>query len=79
MMDLPPQNLSFIDAKEEARDRADQQLQGVLKALKESRKCLRRDWEHMSPRERSAQSRVVKELEEQQRLLEEEIEMNSGD
>ena len=77
-MDLPPQQPSIIDTMEEARTRADQQLQGVLKALKEARKCLRRDWEHLAPRERSAQSRVVKELEQQQRLLEQEIEMNSG-
>jgi hypothetical protein len=77
-MDLSPQQPSIVDAGEEARIRADQQLQGVLKALKEARKCLRRDWEHLAPRERSAQSRVVKELEQQQRLLEEEIEMNSG-
>ena len=77
-MDLSPQQPSTIDAGEEARDRANQQLQGVLKELKEARKCLRRDWEHLAPRERSAQIRVVKELEQQQRLLEEEIEMNRG-
>jgi hypothetical protein len=82
-MDSLPQHREFsdpkkTDPKEEARDRAHQQLQGVLKELKEVRKCLRRDWEHLAPRERSAQSRVVKELEQQKQLLEDEIEMNSG-
>lgn len=76
-MDSPEQP-SIIDAREQARIHADQQLQDVLKKLKEVRKCLRRDWEHLAPRERSAQSRVVKELEQQQRSLEQEIEMNTG-
>ena len=78
IMDLPPQPNSVIDAKEEARTRADRELQGVLNALKESKKCLRRDWEHLAPRERSTQSRAVKELEQQGQLLKDEIEMNSG-
>jgi hypothetical protein len=77
-MDLPLQEPSIIDAKEEARTLADQELQSVLKALKEAKKCLARDWEHLAPRERSAQSRVVKDLERQKRLLEEEVAINNG-
>ena len=77
-MDSPPEQPSIIDASEQARLHAEQQLQAVLAELKEARKSLRRDWEHLAPRERSAQSRVVKELEQQARLLEQEIEMNMG-
>lgn len=75
-MDSPSQQPSIADIKERARTAAQEELQGVLKALKEARKCLRRDWQHLAPRERSTQSRTVKQLEEQTRLLEEEIEMN---
>jgi hypothetical protein len=51
------------------------QLASVVKELKAARKILARDWAQLTPRERSAQSRVVKELEEQQRALEDEISM----
>ena len=68
-----------MDKMEEARIKADQELQEVLKTLKEARKCLRRDWDHLAPRERSAQSRIVKELEQRKRALEDEIEMNCPD
>lgn len=72
------QQLSNMDAKAETCTCADQKLQDISKALKEAKKCLRRDWEHLAPRNRSAQSRVVKELEQQKRSLEEEIEMDSS-
>ena len=78
-MDYPPRQPPTTNAGEEARIRAEQELEGVLKALKEARKCLRRDWEHLTPRERSAQSRIVKELEQQKQALEDEIEMSPGD
>jgi hypothetical protein len=51
-------------------------LNSILKRLKDERKILARDWERLTPRERSAQSRIVKELEQQKHALEEEIEMN---
>lgn len=72
------QQLSNMDAEAEACTGADQKLLDISKALKEARKCLRRDWEHLAPRARSAQSRIVKELEQQKRLLEEGIEMDTG-
>jgi len=64
-------------SQEAARDRAEQQLQVVFNELKEARRILRRDWEQMTPRERSSQSRVVKDLEDMQRKLEDEVEMNN--
>jgi hypothetical protein len=77
-MDLQPQPPSSFspDAREEARERAYEQLNSILKRLKDERKILARDWERLTPRERSAQSRIVKELEQQKHALEEEIEMN---
>jgi FixJ family two-component response regulator len=77
-MDLLPQPSSNTDAREVALARAEEQLQELLKALKEARRVLRRDWEQMTPRERSTQSRVVKELEHKKVLLEDEIEMNNA-
>ena len=77
-MDLQPQPSSSLspDAREEARERAYEQLNSILKTLKDAKKILARDWERLTPRERSAQSRIVKELEQQKHALEEEIEMN---
>ena len=73
MMNLEPQH-STSD-KEEAREHVYEQLESVFKALKEARKILARDWAQLTPRERSAQSRVVKELEAQQRALQDELAM----
>ena len=64
-------------SKQELLDAANAQLQSVLKNLKETKKILARDWEQLTPRERSAYSREVKTLEQQKKTLLEEIEMNS--
>lgn len=52
------------------------QLEIVSHNLRETRRILNRDWPHLTPRERSSRSRQVKQLEEQQQALEDEIEMN---
>ena len=64
-------------SKQELVDAANAQLQNVLKNLKETKRILARDWEQLTPRERSAHSREVKVLEQQKKALFEEIEMNS--
>ena len=64
-------------SKQELVDAANAQLQNVLKNLKETKRILARDWEQLTPRERSAHSREVKALEQQKKALFEEIEMNS--
>lgn len=56
-------------------DAARDELKTVETQLRAARKILKRDWPQMSPRERSSQSRVVKELEERQRILTDEIEI----
>lgn len=55
------------------------ELDGVLKQLKDARKILARDWEQMTPRERSAASRLVKQLEQREHTLLEEIQMSGLD
>ncbi len=68
--------MSFLSSSDQEKlDSAHQELKVVEKKLREMRKILNRDWEAMSPRNRSAQSRIVKELEERQRSLVDEIEM----
>lgn len=54
-------------------DLAYEQLAGVEQQLKAAKKILARDWECLTPRERSAHSRLVKELEQQQQALQETI------
>ena len=67
--------MSFLSISDQEKpDSAHEELKTVEKKLREERKVLNRDWETMSPRERSAQSRVVKELEEQKQTLQETIE-----
>ena len=66
------------DRASERADLAAEQLVVVGKELKEARKILARDWDALSPRERSAHSRKVKQIEEQERSLLEIIEMNRG-
>ena len=61
-------------ARIENLDLAHEELKVVEKSLREERRILNRDWEQMSPRERSSQSRVVKELEERKATLLETIE-----
>ena len=50
-------------------DLAQEELAVVEKELREMRRIIYRDWEQMSPRDRSAQSRVVKELEQRKEQL----------
>ena len=67
--------MSFLSsADEEKLDSAHEELKIVEKKLREMRKILYRDWETMSPRERSSQSRIIKELEQQRNALLETIE-----
>jgi cytoplasmic iron level regulating protein YaaA (DUF328/UPF0246 family) len=69
--------MSFLSPSDQQKlDLAHEELEIVEKKLREMRKILYRDWEAMSPRERSSQSRIVKELEERQRSLVDEIEIN---
>lgn len=68
-------NSSNTDSSESAQlDLAREELQVVEKQLRETRKILNRDWPMMSPRERSSQSRIVKEIEQQRQTLLEKIE-----
>lgn len=53
-----------------------EQLAGIEQQLKAARKILARDWSHLTPRERSAHSRIVKQLEQQRQALLETIAMN---
>ena len=70
MTSLPNDEVARI----ENLDLAHEELKVVEKELREERRILNRDWAQMSPRERSSQSRVVKELEERQQALRETIE-----
>ena len=67
-----------IPSHMQSTDLVDEELKGVITKLKEARKILARDWEQMTPRERSAVSRIVKELEQQEQALREEIEMSDS-
>lgn len=64
-----------MSASETAVAAAIEQLALVSAQLKAAQKVLRRDWSQLKPRQRSEQSRIVKELEEQERALQEEIEL----
>ena len=63
---------------QEKLDLAHEELHVVEKELREERRILNRDWEALSPRERSSQSRVVKDLEEREHVLRETIESFGG-
>ena len=63
----PPSNIEKLDL-------AHAELAVVEKELREERRIINRDWAQMSPRERSSQSRVVKELENRRDTLQETIE-----
>jgi uncharacterized protein (DUF3084 family) len=76
-MDIRPQIVS-LSTQQEQLDAAHEQLKIVSKQLQEEKKILNRDWPDLTPRERSALSRQVKELEQRQQALMEEIEMNSA-
>ena len=69
----PERDLSI--SKQDQLDLASQQLQGVLQNLKQTKKVLARDWAELTPRERSAYARQVKELENEQQTLLKEIEL----
>jgi hypothetical protein len=56
-------------SNQEKRDGANEELKIVVDKLRDARKILRRDWEQLSTRERSAQTRVVKELEQHELVL----------
>lgn len=67
-----------MSAKQEAQkavDLAIEQLALVSSQLKAEQKALRRDWAQLKPRQRSEQSKRVKVLEEQEKALQEEIEL----
>ncbi len=59
-------------------DLAHEELKAVEIELRAERRILNRDWEAMSPRARSSQSRVVKELESRGQALSETIEILSA-
>lgn len=75
LMDTQPQP---APSKQDLVDLASEQLKVVSQKLKAVRKVLARDWEGLSPRERSVLSRQVKDLERQQQALRDEIEVNSS-
>ena len=65
-------------ARIENLDLAHAELAVVEKELREERRIINRDWAQMSPRERSSQSRGVKELEERKNALLETIETSGA-
>ncbi|HVF85068.1 MAG TPA: hypothetical protein VM821_03740 [Abditibacteriaceae bacterium] len=69
-------NLSI--SEQQKLDLAHEELKVVEKKLREMRNILNRDWETMPPRDRSAQSRIVKELEQQRQSLLETIEASGA-
>jgi hypothetical protein len=71
-----PQADTASPTGDEARELAIEELQSVLKRLKEAKKVLARDWAQMTPRERSAHSKFVKEIEQQKQSLLDTIEMS---
>ncbi len=79
-MDKPQSNKLQSDTAsptgDEARELALEELQCVLKRLKEAKKVLARDWAQMTPRERSAHSKLVKQIEQQKQSLLDTIEMS---
>ena len=70
MNPLPDSSLSPAQQRDEAHARLEQ----LEKDLRATRKILARDWEELSPRERSAHSRDAKEIETQQKALREFLE-----
>lgn len=61
---------------EELRDRVAQRLKIVVENLRQAKKTLARDWSQMTPRERSAASRLVKEIEQEKQSLLDTLAMN---
>jgi hypothetical protein len=72
-----PDPESFSTSRQFLLDTARAELDRISKLLREEKRVIARDWATMTARERSAQSRVVKRLEEETRLLQETIELNS--
>lgn len=73
IMDTPG---DFPLSKDDLAHLAGEELALVAARLRDARKTLRRDWEQLSPRERSEHSRLARELEAQHQALLDEIEMN---
>ena len=65
-------------SNEDLLDLANAQLKEVLQNLREAKRVLARDWQQLSPRERSAGARQVKLWESRQKTLLEEIEIHSA-
>lgn len=63
-------------SKEELIELTYARLDALLKKLKETKKVLLRDWADLTPGERSAQSRLVKEIEQEIKVVRDEIAMN---
>ena len=63
-------------SRQETYDAACAHLEALEKELALKRKVLRRDWEQLSSRERSAYAREVKQMETQQAELEQCIKVN---
>ena len=63
----PPPDSGLTPAQR--RDEAHAQLAQLDKDLRATRKILARDWEQLTPRDRSAHSRQVKEMEQKQQVL----------
>ena len=62
--------MSYLSSSEQQQlDSAHEELKVVEKKLRAVRKILNRDWETMSPRDRSAQSRIIKGIEQQRQTL----------
>ncbi len=76
MSNLPPTPDWSSLSKEEASHAATDRLDLLMVQLKAVQKALRRDWPNLTPGQRSASSREVKQLEEQQHALEEILKMN---
>ncbi|HEX8237743.1 MAG TPA: hypothetical protein VF600_17505 [Abditibacteriaceae bacterium] len=84
-MDTPREETSLGEAPnadtsspsgDEARELALEELEHVSNRLREAKKVLARDWEQMTPRQRSAHSKFVKEIELQKQSLLDTIEMS---
>lgn len=68
-----------MSASEEAVTLIIEQLARISAQLKTAQKTLRRDWAQLKPRQRSEQSKRVKELEEQEKALQKESELKESE
>lgn len=72
----PPEPDWSALSKTEATDLANLRLAEVNAQHKAAKKALLRDWPNLTPGERSAASRVVKQLEAQQQALRDILQIN---